>query len=195
MDGFYVVKWTQLYRDVLRLCTKIKKDNYQPDILVAVARGGWVIARIVSDTLNIDQVTDIHVSFYTDIAKTKKEPIILEEIGKDVSSKRVLVVDDVSDTGESLIKVLEYLKTKKPKEVKTATVYIKPWTKYVPDYYIREIDKWIIYPYEVNETIKKLKERWSKDGLNDSEIREKLLKIGIPKWQVRTFLKFEPKIN
>ncbi|HLI45850.1 MAG TPA: phosphoribosyltransferase [Geobacterales bacterium] len=189
MDDFYVLKWTQLYKDVMKLCFKIKKDNYRPDMLVAIARGGWVIARIVSDILEIDQVTDIHVSFYTDIAKTKKEPVILEDIGKDVSKKRVLVVDDVSDTGESLLKVLEYLKAKHPLEIKTATVYIKPWTKYVPDYYIKEIAKWIIYPYEIKESIRKLWDRWSKEGLSEKEIIERLRNIGLPKWQISSALK------
>lgn len=189
MEKFYVITWNQLYRDVIKLCSLIKQDNYKPDILVALARGGWVIARIVSDMLEIEQVTDMHVSFYTDINRTKKEPIILEDLGKDVSDKRVLVIDDVSDTGESLIKVLGYLKEKRPLEIKTATVYIKPWTKYVPDYYVKEFDGWIIYPYEIKETIKKLWNRWIKEGMKEEEIIEKLQSIKLPKWQIELVLK------
>jgi hypoxanthine phosphoribosyltransferase len=181
VEKFYVITWNQLYRDVIKLCSLIKQDNYKPDILVALARGGWVIARIVSDMLDIDQITDIN--------RTKKEPIILEDLGKDVSDKRVLVIDDVSDTGESLIKVLGYLKEKRPLEIKTATVYIKPWTKYVPHYYVKEFDGWIIYPYEIKETIKKLWNRWIKEGMKEEEIIEKLQSIKLPKWQIKLVLK------
>lgn len=178
------MKWSKFYRDVVELALMIKKESYVPDLIVAIARGGWVVARIISDMLEVNNVTDIHISFYEDIAKTKREPIILEEPGKQIEDKRILLVDDVSDTGESLIKCIDYIKSKKPKEVKTATVYVKPWTKFWPDFYVKEIDKWIIYPYEVKETIKKLWTRWIKEGRDEEWIINKLRSIGISKWEI-----------
>ncbi len=158
-------------------------------MLVAIARGGWVVARIISDMLEVDDVTDIHISFYTDIAKTKKEPLILEEPGKKIQGKTILLLDDVSDTGESLIKAIEYLKLKEANEIRCATLYVKPWTKLWPDYYVRKIDKWIIYPYEVKETVKKLWNRWTKEGKDEGWIINKLNSIGIAKWQLDLILR------
>lgn len=188
-EEFYVLKWSVFYKDIVRLYKKIKGDNYKPDIIVAIARGGWVVGRIISDLLEVNQVTDLHITFYTNVYSTLKEPIILEGIGKDIKNKKILVVDDVSDTGESLIKAIDYLRSFNPLIIKTATVYIKPWTKFIPDYYIKSIDKWIIYPYEVKETIEKLKNKWSNDNKSSEWIENKLIEIGIPKWQVKEFLK------
>ena len=188
-EEFYVLKWSEFYKDIFRLCKKIKEDNYKPDIIVAIARGGWVVGRIISDLLEVNQVTDLHITFYTGVYSTLKEPIILEGIGKDIKDKRILVVDDVSDTGESLIKAIDYLRSFNPLIIKTATVYIKPWTKFIPDYYVKSIDKWIIYPYEVKETIEKLKNKWLNENKSSEWIENKLIEIGIPKWQVKEFLK------
>jgi hypoxanthine phosphoribosyltransferase len=188
-EEFYVLKWSEFYKDIFRLYKKIKEDNYKPDIIVAIARGGWVVGRIISDLLGINQVTDLHITFYTGVYSTLKEPIILEGIGKDIKNKRILVVDDVSDTGESLIKAIDYLRSFNPLIIKTATVYTKPWTKFIPDYYIKSIDKWIIYPYEVKETIEKLKNKWLNENKSFEWIENKLIEIGIPKWQVKEFLK------
>jgi len=138
-EDFYVLKWSEFYRDILKLSKKIKKDNYKPDIIVAIARGGWVVGRILSDILEVNQVTDLHITFYTNIYSTLKEPVILEGIGKDVRNKKILVADDVSDTGESLLKSIDYLKSFSPLVIKTATVYVKPWTKLIPDYYTKII--------------------------------------------------------
>jgi hypoxanthine phosphoribosyltransferase len=188
-EEFYVLKWSVFYKDIVRLYKKIKGDNYKPDIIVAIARGGWVVGRIISDLLEVNQVTDLHITFYTNVYSTLKEPIILEGIGKDIKNKKILVVDDVSDTGESLIKAIDYLRSFNPLIIKTATVYIKPWTKFIPDYYIKSIDKWIIYPYEVKETIEKLKNKWLNENKSSEWIENKLIEIGIPKWQVKEFLK------
>ncbi len=188
-EDFYVLKWSEFYRDILKLSKKIKKDNYKPDIIVAIARGGWVVGRILSDILEVNQVTDLHITFYTNIYSTLKEPVILEGIGKDVRNKKILVADDVSDTGESLLKSIDYLKSFSPLVIKTATVYVKPWTKLIPDYYTKIIDKWIIYPYEVKETIMKLKNKWVNENKSIEWVQNKLIEIGIPKWQVREFLK------
>jgi hypoxanthine phosphoribosyltransferase len=188
-EEFYVLKWSVFYKDIVRLYKKIKGDNYKPDIIVAIARGGWVVGRIISDLLEVNQVTDLHITFYTNVYSTLKEPIILEGIGKDIKNKKILVVDDVSDTGESLIKAIDYLRSFNPLIIKTATVYIKPWTKFIPDYYIKSIDKWIMYPYEVKETIDKLKNKWLNENKSSEWIENKLIEIGIPKWQVKEFLK------
>ncbi|MFZ8849174.1 MAG: phosphoribosyltransferase [Thermoproteota archaeon] len=188
-EEFYVLKWSVFYKDIVKLYKKIKGDNYKPDIIVAIARGGWVVGRIISDLLEVNQVTDLHITFYTNVYSTLKEPIILEGIGKDIKNKKILVVDDVSDTGESLIKAIDYLRSFNPLIIKTATVYIKPWTKFIPDYYIKSIDKWIIYPYEVKETIDKLKNKWLNENKSSEWIENKLIEIGIPKWQVKEFLK------
>jgi len=186
---FYIPTWNQLYKDIVNLSYKIKLYGFRPDIIVAIARGGWVVGRILSDLLDQPNVTDMHIKFYTNVAETLREPIIVETIGKDVRNKKVLLVDDVSDTGESLNKAYKYINDNKPSEIKVATVYIKPWTKFVPDFYTRVIDKWIIYPYEINETLNKLVKKLLNEGMSEKEILNNLLNSGIKKWQINLALK------
>ncbi|MFP3189838.1 MAG: phosphoribosyltransferase [Thermoproteota archaeon] len=186
---FFVPTWNQLYKDIVTLSDKIKSSGYKPDIIVAIARGGWVVGRILSDLLDQPNVTDMHIKFYTDVAETLREPIIIETIGKDVSNKNVLIVDDVSDTGSSLKKACSYINESKPNQIKVATVYIKPWTDFIPDYYTRVIDKWIIYPYEVKETVIKIMNKFLSKSKNIEEIEKMLISAGIKKWQLRKIMK------
>jgi hypoxanthine phosphoribosyltransferase len=90
-----------------------------------------------------------------------------------------LAVDDVSDTGSSLVKAVQHLIDMGAGSVMVATIHVKPWTIFIPDFYIEVTDAWIIYPWESYETIKSLTSRWIRDGLNSSEIRGRLLSIGI----------------
>lgn len=186
---FYAPSWSKLYKDIFILSEKIKSKGYKPDIIVAIARGGWVVGRILSDLLDQPNVTDMHIKFYTDIAETLREPIIVETIGKDVSNKKVLLVDDVSDTGSSLKKAYSYIKESNPSDIKVATVYVKPWTEFIPDFYTRIIDKWIIYPYEINEAVSKIVKKLSSEGKEKEEIEKKLLSVGIKKWQLEKIMK------
>ena len=78
---------------------------------------------------------------------------VTQPISIDITDKTVLVCDDVADSGRSLIAVADHLRSKKPKEVRIATIHIKPHTKFSPDYYVGETEKWIIYPWERRETI------------------------------------------
>jgi len=68
-----------------------------------------------------------------------------------IKDKRVLLVDDVSDSGLTLQFSVQTLSLYMPAEIKTATLYIKPWTKYVPDYYAEQVNEWVIFPWETEE--------------------------------------------
>ncbi|MFN3527886.1 MAG: TIGR00725 family protein [Candidatus Altarchaeaceae archaeon] len=152
-EGFLELSWN----DIERMCKKLKeKINFDADIIVGISRGGLVPARILSDLLDIKNLEIIKIESYTGIG-TKKEPKITRELLIDIKDKNVLLVDDVADTGESLILAKEYLLKKFPKNLKIATLHYKPKSKIIPDYYVEETEKWIIYPWEKNETIKEIR--------------------------------------
>ncbi|WP_243666043.1 phosphoribosyltransferase [Vulcanisaeta sp. JCM 16159] len=66
----------------------------------------------------------------------------------------MLVVDDVTDTGKTLAVARDILRFYGAREVRTATLYVKPWSKIKPDYYVGTTDKWILFPWEVGEVIR-----------------------------------------
>lgn len=152
-NKFLVLSWSQLFSDTLRLCRQIKESEYLPNVIVVIARGGWVIGRVVSDVLKVSDVASLGVKFYEDVNKRSKRPIITQPLNVDVTDKDVLLLDEVVDTGKTLSLARAHVKAMNPRQVKTATLYKKPWSLVKPDYYVREVDKWIIFPYELRETL------------------------------------------
>ena len=93
-------------------------------------------------------------------------------------ARRVLLVDDVSDTGDSLMLAKEHVLAGSPGELKVATLHIKPWTSLRPDYHASETEAWIVYPWEPVESIRSIAAKLGKNGYSAREIREKLLELG-----------------
>jgi hypothetical protein len=160
----------------IELSERIKEDRFKPDVIVGVARGGWIPARILSDLLENANLANIKAEFYEDVAKTGKKPKITQPVSTDIRGLKVLVVDDVSDTGLSLSEVKKSLVQEGAGEIKIATLHYKPHSILKPDYYIEETSAWIIYPHEryefIKSTIRKMK------NLNLSDIKEWFKKIG-----------------
>ncbi len=143
------------------LCKKLSKkilENYKPDIIIGIIRGGLVPTRLISDLMHNKNLATVRVESYCGIGKRKK-PKITQPLTVEVKNKKILLIDYISDSGYSLKECIEYLKKFKPDEIRTATLHYKPGSIFIPDYYIEETDKWIIYPWERNETKKELEEK------------------------------------
>lgn len=147
------IGWEQMYGMCIALAEKIKEDGFNPDLIVGVARGGWIPARILSDLLHNPNLTSMRVEFYEDVGVRRGEPRITQQLPVSVKDRKVLVVDDVSDTGRSLLTVYEHIRKAGAKSVKTATLHYKPHSIFKPDFYIDETSAWIIYPHERYEFI------------------------------------------
>jgi hypoxanthine phosphoribosyltransferase len=186
---FEVPKWNQIYDMLLNLAEKIRKNNFKPDIIVGVSRGGWPPARVMSDLLDNPNLANVRVEFYLGVAETKGEPTLTQPVSMKVAGKKVLVVDEVADTGKSLKLVKEHIIEKGATEVKIATVYYKPWSIVKPDYYERETSKWIVFPWEIKETVRKIVKKCEKTGKPIGEESAKLVKAGISTELVEKFLK------
>ncbi len=191
MVKFLALWWDEVYDLTLKVAEKIWKSGFNPDILVGIARGGWIVARLLSDFLDNSNVTSIRIEFYKGIAETGEKPQITQPLIVDVKDKRVLICDDVADTGHSLIAAVEHVKEHGAKDVKVATLHLKPWSAYKPDYFVVETDAWIIYPWEIRETISKLVSKLKSEKKSKEAIREELLKTGIKNVLVNYFLELE----
>ena len=186
---FEVPKWNQIYEMLLNLAEKIRKNNFKPDIIVGVSRGGWPPARVMSDLLNNPNLANVRTEFYLGVAETKGEPTLTQPVSMKVAGKKVLVVDEVADTGKSLKLVKEHIIEKGATEVKIATVYYKPWSIVKPDYYERETSCWIVFPWEIKETVRKLVKKCREKRKSIEEETAKLVKAGISTELVERFLK------
>lgn len=173
---FEIIDWQTFYSLCLEAADMIRRNKKSYDAFVGISRGGLVPLRILSDELEQENLFVIRVVFYEDIKKTATEPVIKDDLKTSVSGLRLLVIDDVADSGKSLKKVLEYLKNAGAKEVDSLTIFYKPHSETIPTFYVRTTKKWIVFPHERRETILKLIEKEKNKPVE--KIREDLINIG-----------------
>jgi hypoxanthine phosphoribosyltransferase len=184
---FEVPTWRQIYSMLLSQAEEIRKSSFKPDKIIAVSRGGWLPARVLSDLLETG-VGSVGVEFYVGVAETRKAPVLAQGVSVVVAGKKVLVVDDVADSGESLKLVKVHVSQQGAKEIRVATVYCKPWSVAKPDYYARETRRWVVFPWEIKETVRKIVEKYG-DKATVDVVTAKLVKAGLPKHLAVRFLK------
>jgi len=177
-EKFEIPSWEQIYTLLLHLARKIQNDNFNPDIIVGVSRGGWTPARVLSDLLENPEIANVKAEFYLGVAETKKKPVITQSVSVNVKEKKVLVVDDVSDTGKSLRLVKTHLHEQGARVVKMVTLYYKPWSVTIPDFYEKTTRNWIIFPWERKEALRKVIEKFQQNGRSADEAKQTLIKYG-----------------
>lgn len=187
-EKYEAPSWDYIYQLLIDLADAIKKSGFDPDVIVGISRGGWPPARVISDFLDNPNLASIKVEFYFGIRKTKEEPVITQPVSVSVKGKKVLIVDDVADTGKSLKLVHENFLEQGATEVKVVTLYCKPWSIFRPHFHGRDTDAWIIFPWERYETIKKIGKELREEGKPISEIVKELVSMGLEPLIVKRFI-------
>lgn len=180
--------WEQIYEMLLNLANKIRKDGLKPDVILGVSRGGWPPARVLSDLLENPELANVKTEFYMGVAETKSEPTITQPVSISVQDKKVLVVDEIADTGKSLRLIQSHLKKQGASEIKIATIYYKPWSVVTPDYYEKESSAWVVFPWERKETVRNVVKRFKSEGKTVEEAKETLIRHGLDRKLVERFL-------
>jgi len=164
-----LVSWDDIVKWSRELAKKVKESGYKPDVIVAVARGGFVPARLLCDFLGVENLLSLQSQHWTEAAKAAERAIIKFPYKVDLTGKKVLLVDDIVDTGESLALAKKYiLENWKPKELRIATLqWIKPVAKIKPDYYLIEVTEWVWFQYpwtRLEDTYQFFKRMLSEEG-------------------------------
>lgn len=175
---FHKLSWLQMHKDCIELYHN-KVKGIEIDVIVSIVRGGAIVSRIFSGLLNAAPISNITLTSYKGIQKLNK-PVISEEPITDFKNKKILLIDEVSDTGATFEVSLEYFKKKKAKKIYTLSPYIKPHTAFIPDFWQTSYDCWIVFPYEIRETY---------DGFvkllgSPIHAQEKMLEIGFHQWEI-----------
>lgn len=150
-----LITWGEAVRMSRQLANTILTSGYKPHIIIAIGRGGYVPARIVCDYLLFRDLTSIKIEHWGVAATLDREAHIRFGLSTDIAGLDVLLVDDVTDTGDTLRSALDYLERQNPAEVRTAVLQHKTCSSYIPDFYVHRIVKWrwIIYPWAAFEDI------------------------------------------
>jgi len=160
------VSWDKIHEICLIFTQEIKGDNFKPDLIIAIARGGLAVARIMADLLEVRDMKSIQVKSYDN--QKKSSLIKVESFKKELFiKKKILICEDIVDSGDSLKEICGKIKGNllMGGNIKTLAILKKPKSSYTPDYFLQlENDNWIIYPWEINETYKELINHYSKDN-------------------------------
>ena len=189
-----LISWHRVYQLASRLAFTILDAGYRPEVIVGIARGGYVPARILCDFLDVYALTSIRVVHYASGARKQPLAEVTDPLGTDITGKRVLIVDDVSDTGDTYEVAIRHLAGFAPLEIRTAVLLHKTSARYQPDYIGRKVIKWrwMIYPWAVIEDVTGFIERMQPRPRGAEETARRLLSdygLQLPKTQLHTVLR------
>ncbi|MBN1682521.1 phosphoribosyltransferase [Candidatus Bathyarchaeota archaeon] len=146
------MSWDSFYSTSRITADKIIESNYKPDVIIGLARGGWFFARVLCDFLEVKDLLSLKVEHWGFTATPDGEAKIKYPLETDLSGLKVLIVDDISDTGKSLTVATLHVEKLNPKEVKTATLIYLTGSNFKPDYYGNEITwRWVVFPWNYYE--------------------------------------------
>lgn len=201
-----IVTFEEVHDMVRRVSEKVKASGYRPDTIVGLARGGWLPARLMCDFLGMTDLVSLKVEHWVETGKTKDEATIRYPLVANFRGRKILVVDDITDTGKSLIVSTEHLRRLNPEEVRVAVMQYIPESKFRPDYFAEMVKvwTWFIYPWNWIEDTSTLIVRllgtekdqaWGVDDISnglkesfeiewDREMLEYILKVMLERGQV-----------
>jgi hypoxanthine phosphoribosyltransferase len=149
-----LMSWDDLGDGARRLAELVHGDGYRPDIVLAVARGGLLVAGAIAYAHDVKNTFTMNVEFYTGVDERLPMPMLLPPVPDlvDFAETRVLIADDVADTGATLALVKHFCQGKVA-EVRCAVLYEKPRSVVRCEYVWRRTDRWIEFPWSVRPPV------------------------------------------
>ncbi|GAA1841250.1 phosphoribosyltransferase [Agromyces salentinus] len=143
-----ILTWDDFAGASRTVAAEVLASGFRPDVVIAIARGGLLFAGAVAYALGTKACGSINVEFYSGVDERLPEPVLHPPMldAPALDGKRVLLVDDVSDSGRTLAKVVGIL-GEAGADVRSATLYTKSHTVLVPDFDYRRTDDWIVFPW------------------------------------------------
>jgi hypoxanthine phosphoribosyltransferase len=153
-----IVSWAEVETLVADIVGQVRADRFRPDLIVAIARGGFVPARLLADHLDVFDMDSIKIEHYRGVRKGPGARLRYP-LSAEVDGRTILVVDDVSDSGETFELALAHIRSRgTPAGVRTAAVHHKETSSYRPDYHAGKLShwRWLIYPWAMTEDLRSL---------------------------------------
>jgi len=167
-----LMSWSRFSELSEIVAEKINASGYKPDFMVGLARGGWVLSRVLCDYLGVKDLVSLKVEHWGVTATPDGKASIKYAFDIDLTGKKGLVVDDITDTGESLTVALDYVGKKNPAEVKTAALLHIEGSKFTPDFYGEEIKwRWVVFPWNVVEDLCNIIPKLATDDPHEIKLR------------------------
>jgi hypoxanthine phosphoribosyltransferase len=146
--------WADLGVAARDLARRVADDGFDPDVILCIARGGLLVGSALGYALSVKNVYTMNVEYYTGVDERLEVPRILPPAPDfvDLDDARILIADDVADTGHTLESVQAFC-AGKVGEVRVAVLYEKPHSAVACHYVWRRTDRWIDFPWSVEEPV------------------------------------------
>lgn len=171
-----LLTWKEVYELARTLARRVRDEGFEPDLVLAVARGGFVPARIVCDLLGIADLASFRVQHYDMGAKKRAQARVTDPIAIDVRGRKILVVDDVNDTGDTLVVARRYLESLGADEVRFGVLQEKGTTCLPLQLVGQHIGawKWLIYPWAAVEDVSSFVRAMEPEPRHRGDVRRRL---------------------
>jgi uncharacterized protein len=136
------------------LAEVIAGDGFEPDLILSIARGGLFLAASLGYALAVKNLHVMNVEFYDGVGTTLDMPVMLPPVPSavDFSEKKVLIADDVADSGRTMELVHRFIKDH-VEDARSAVIYEKPQSLIKCDYVWKRTDRWINFPWSSDRPV------------------------------------------
>ncbi|MEM4780969.1 MAG: phosphoribosyltransferase [Halalkalicoccus sp.] len=176
-----ITNWEYIYGLCRTVSTEVKRSEFEPDVIVALARGGWFAGRCICDFLGLDDLTSLKMEHYVGTAQKSGEPRIRYPMPEgSVQGKDVLIIDDIADTGGSIRHAHEYVTDREAGELRTATLQLLQTSEFEPDFVGERLEgwTWVVYPWnfieDMTDLISGVMEKADEEAFSPDDVRHYL---------------------
>jgi hypoxanthine phosphoribosyltransferase len=162
---YHLLTWDECYRQAKEVARQIRRSGFYPEVIIALARSGFVPGRILSDLLSVDELEGLQVHHVLSSelpgevdVESEYEAVIPYKAPLEIKGESTLVVDDIAGTGKSMTAAIQYLESLKPKVLKSATLGYSTESITRPDFFALTVseDDWLLYPWNYFEDFEDL---------------------------------------
>jgi len=155
-----IVTWDEIARWTEAVANDVEDSGYSPSVVIGLTRGGWIPARLICDHLRIKKLYAVKTEHWGVTANNDGKALLTQELNTPIADEDVLIVDDITDTGESLSLAVEHIRESEPREIRTATLLHITHSRITPDYFEIEVPEndwtWFIFPWNFYEDLRTL---------------------------------------
>jgi hypoxanthine phosphoribosyltransferase len=179
--------YTDFVRLAVQLSDRIRQEGTQWDALLSINRGGAVLTKMLSDLLGNLPMLAFAAKSYQGIGDAG-DIVLTQPLSCNLASKKVLLIDEICDTGKTFHWAIKYLETFQVAKIATACLITKPGSVHTPDFVMDRTADWVVFPYDVRETIHDLAVFWNQDHALERQLSSHFAQLGVPvEWLARIF--------
>jgi uncharacterized protein len=170
--------WTDIDRWADAVADRVRAAGAVPETIVGLTRGGWVPGRLLCDRLGVHRLVSLRAQHWGITATRTGAAALTEGLSGPVRGRDVLVVDDITDTGDSLALAVDHVRARRPRRVESATLLHIRGARHVPTYFGEEVARskwaWVVFPWNYWEDLVALSARAAPPGTPLPRVRSAL---------------------